>query len=303
MLLIVVTIFVFSTYFTENPEELDLENIGDMVKPKIEDLKQFMGALKGKISGAAENAQDNAIDSPDVNNDSEAQYPIPKGPDITIFDNQLPVDNFSEPLPSLNDSDQSIINLVGRVLSKDYFSSQLRMEAVILRFVVTVDNLTKKKLAKKYRLVKESKGKFLTSIDLATKDSIDEQYYIDENNYQRYAGFMKLISGIEADKLIAVYIYYYPLIQEAYDSLGYSGRYFNDRFVDVIDHLLETPRTRRRHALERSTVTYKYINAKLEARSAGQKIIMRIGPENERVLRRKLQQLRAALTKFEPDAK
>jgi len=49
---------------------------------------------------------------------------------------------------------------------------------------------------------------------------------------------------LDNHKLIAVYVEYYPLFQQAYDDLGYPSAYFNDRLVEVIDHLLETPDTK-----------------------------------------------------------
>ena len=39
----------------------------------------------------------------------------------------------------------------------------------------------------------------------------------------------------------ALYAKFYPLFQQAYEELGYPGRYFNDRLVAVIDHLLQAP--------------------------------------------------------------
>jgi len=33
----------------------------------------------------------------------------------------------------------------------------------------------------------------------------------------------------------------YPLLQRVYVELGHPDQYFNDRVVEVIDHLLETP--------------------------------------------------------------
>ena len=41
--------------------------------------------------------------------------------------------------------------------------------------------------------------------------------------------------------MAVVYERLYPLFQQAYEDLGYPGKYFNDRLVEVIDHLLQTP--------------------------------------------------------------
>jgi hypothetical protein len=43
------------------------------------------------------------------------------------------------------------------------------------------------------------------------------------------------------------------------------------------------------------SVTYKYADPKLEALSSGQKLLIRMGPENETAVKAKLRELRAAL--------
>jgi hypothetical protein len=85
--------------------------------------------------------------------------------------------------------------------------------------------------------------------------------------------------------------------------LGYPGKYFNDRLVQVIDQLLATPElagpvqlvlTEVKGSVPtlRPWVRYEYADAALEARPAGQKMLMRMGTENARVLKAKLQEFR-----------
>ena len=99
----------------------------------------------------------------------------------------------------------------------------------------------------------------------------------------------------------------YPNFQSAYEALGYPGRYFNDRVVDVIDHLLETPSVDEPVAVKladikgpiqpaRPWVIVEFADASLESRSAGQKLLLRMGPDHARTLKAKLRQLRGELT-------
>jgi hypothetical protein len=91
-------------------------------------------------------------------------------------------------------------------------------------------------------------------------------------------------------------VHYYPLFQQAYRELGYPDGYFNDRLVVVIDHLLQTPDVTQPVALTQPNVMYEYADPALESRSAGQKLLLRSGPENETAIKAKLREIRAALT-------
>ena len=99
----------------------------------------------------------------------------------------------------------------------------------------------------------------------------------------------------------------YPLFQQSYEELGYPGRYFNDRLVGVIDHLLAAPEpggaiavrlvdVQGPEKLTRPWLHYEFADPALEGLSAGQKLLVRVGPVNERRLKARLAALRKALT-------
>src|SRR5207237_41823 len=94
-----------------------------------------------------------------------------------------------------------------------------------------------------------------------------------------------------------VYQRLYPLFQQAYEDLGYPGKYFNDRLVEVIDHLLQAPEVPAPIKLVQPRVFYEYADADLEGRSAGQKLLIRMGPANARAIKAKLREFRAEIAK------
>ncbi len=96
-------------------------------------------------------------------------------------------------------------------------------------------------------------------------------------------------------KLTQIYINYYPLFQSAYEELGYPERYFNDRFIEVIDHLLQAPDIRGPVRLVQPKVYYKFADPELEKLSAGQKILIRMGIENSIIIKARLRVLRQLL--------
>jgi len=109
-----------------------------------------------------------------------------------------------------------------------------------------------------------------------------------------------VVSQLDAKQLGALYIRYYPLFQQSYQNLGYPNGYFNDRLVEVIDNLLETPDPKGSIDLVRPNVMYIYANPALESRSAGQKLLMRMGPENAKAIKAKLTELRAVIVAEPP---
>jgi hypothetical protein len=89
-----------------------------------------------------------------------------------------------------------------------------------------------------------------------------------------------------------LYVRFYPLCQQAYVDLGYPNGYFNDRLVEVIDHLLAAPEMTGPIKLTVSHVLYEYADPEIEARSAGQKLLIRMGAENAAQVKAKLREIR-----------
>ncbi|HHH43146.1 MAG TPA: DUF3014 domain-containing protein [Gammaproteobacteria bacterium] len=193
------------------------------------------------------------------------------------------------PLPALDDSDDQVRKDLYGLAAKPVLDTLLNLNHIIRRFVVTVDNLPRRQLANsKYRSNQAVPGRFTVEQD-------DLGIYLGEQNFARYTPFVRLLESLESQRVLAFYAQYYPLVQTAYEELGYPSAYFNDRLIDVIDHLLETPETGGRIALVRPRVLYLYVDPELEGLSAGQKVLIRMGPRNAARVKSKLRELRRAL--------
>lgn len=206
------------------------------------------------------------------------QYPIPSvGADASA-------------LPALNQSDQIVRDSLAGLLGSKAVEQLLVPENVVRHIVVTVDNLPRKKVAIDLRPVKTTAGQTVVS-------NQGEATTLSVSNYARYAPFVHLVETTDPKTLAAVYFHLYPLFQQAYEDLGYPGRFFNDRLVEVIDHLLAAPEPQGPIELVQPKVFYQYADPKLEELSAGQKLMIRMGPANERTLKAKLRDLRAELVR------
>jgi hypothetical protein len=192
------------------------------------------------------------------------------------------------PLPELADSDAPLRDALGQISSADAVKDFLVPQDLIRKMVVTIDNLPRQKVAVQMRPANPAGGTFVAKGD-------ELHATLDQKNYERYKPMVAALSQLDAKQLGALYIHYYPLFQQSYQNLGYPNGYFNDRLVEVIDNLLATPDPKGPIELVRPNVMYVYADPALEARPAGQKLLIRMGPENAKAIKAKLTELRAVI--------
>ena len=195
------------------------------------------------------------------------------------------------PLPRLNHSDAMMVAALNRLIGHPAVARFLVPKNVIRRIVVTVDNLPRAKVSAHLRPVKATPGQTM----------VDRQggvTTLSSRNFARYTPFVAVVSRINVKALARLYFRLYPLFQQAYESLGYPHKYFNDRLVQAIDSMLATPTLSAPVDLVRPHVFWQFANPQLEALPAGQKLLIRMGPRNAAVIEAKLRQFRALITKM-----
>jgi hypothetical protein len=207
--------------------------------------------------------------------------------------NPIPESGDTRPLPALKESDPDVRDSLVGVFGARSIAQFLVPENIVRHIVVTVDNLPRRKVAVELRPIKPTPGATATATqgDITTLGSA---------NFERYAPLIKVVQNTDTKTLASVYFKLYPLFQQSYEDLGYPGQYFNDRLVEVIDDMLKTPEVQGPIQLTQPKVFYEYADPKLESRSAGQKLLLRMGPANEAVMKAKLRELRKAVVN-QPD--
>ncbi len=213
----------------------------------------------------------------------EPRFPVPTG-------TMQPPAELVE-LPPLNDSD-AYFNLT----LKDLFGEALDVILVesggIERFVTTIDNLPRATLSERLRPVAA------VGSSLVVEPAGDKLFELSAANFERYESYVRLFEQADMDAIVASYLRVYPLLQQAFEALGYPNAYFNDRLVEVIDHLLETPDVAQPVLLRRPHVLYEYADPALEGLSSGQKILIRTGPDATTRIKNRLAELRNRLTRL-----
>jgi hypothetical protein len=194
----------------------------------------------------------------------------------------------SAPAPALDQSDQTFHDALTALPGAQSLEKLLVPDNIIRHLVVTIDNMSKKKVAVNQRPIKPTSGQFMTL-------SNGDQLTINPENYARYQPFMDVVKTVDVEKTVQLYYHFYPLFQSAFDDLGYQDAYFNDHLVALIDHLLQTPDVTGPVALTQPNVMYLYADPALEALSPGQKTLIRMGPANETLLKARLRELKTQL--------
>jgi hypothetical protein len=195
----------------------------------------------------------------------------------------------SKPLPSLMESDPAVSDALAQFIDPASLKRFFNLDSIVRRIIVTVDNLPRKKIPQMYTFAKPVDGKFLVA-------GSDYAMSIKPENYRRYTLYVRLLEAVDTKKLVAAYVHFYPLLQEEYKNIASPNQYFNDRVVEVIDHILAAPEMQGPVRLVQPKVFYQFAEPALENLSAGQKLMIRIGPDNAMHVKAKLQEIRKEIT-------
>jgi Protein of unknown function (DUF3014) len=220
--------------------------------------------------------------APSAESPPPVQYPVPETATAPAEESPPPIDDSD---PALHDA---LVEVFGQAAG-----DALVPDSIMRRIVATIDGLPRAKLAARVRPVNPPAGHFIAA-------ESDGELVLGPDNYARYTPLVQLVENADADQLVALYFRFYRRFQEAYQQLGYPDAYFNDRLVQVIDDLLATPEPAGPVKLVRPNVMYEYADPDLEACSVGQKVLLRMGPENAARIKAKLRAIRAAITNQTP---
>lgn len=189
-------------------------------------------------------------------------------------------------LPALAESDPRVMELLADLLGRDKVASFLLIDGFVRRVVATVDNLARAQAPSRMWPVQPMPQRFVVDADG------DAPTTVAAANAARYSAFLVFAEAVPMEPAVALYARLYPLFQQAYEELGYPRRYFNDRLVAVLDHLLLAPEPQGPLRVKltpvntevpnlRPWVRYEFVDPALESLSSGQKILVRMGPANE----------------------
>ncbi len=193
-------------------------------------------------------------------------------------------------LPGLNESDAAARRTLSNLLGNDFVEQWVKPEFVISRMVAIVNSLDGAAPALKAWPLNP-----LDSEPATEEQPEGEALLWTKANAERYAALVDAIASLPPEQAAAMYRRYYPLFQQAWDELGESEPYFNDRLIDIIDHLLASPEVELPFEVVPYEGRLRFGDTSLQEASWGRKLLMRMGKENAGKTKEWLRHFRNAL--------
>ena len=193
-----------------------------------------------------------------------------------------------EPLPPLNASDPEVMSTLAELSGNQMLAQYLVKNHVISRFTATVDSLTSRQVAAEINPIRPAEGKFIASDE-------GDRVIMSTENFSRYDGYISLLQTLDSAALVGLYQRYYPLLQQAWEENG-GEETFNTRLLEVIGHLQQAPDLPEQVVLVKPEAVYLFEDPQLEALSAGQKLLVRMGPANAAAIKQKLAEIATGIT-------
>jgi hypothetical protein len=264
-----------------------------------------LGVIAWYLFGLQQSAVDEAPPPPPL---VEQAAPVaapaqePMEPEITAPEPTVEPVVEAPPLPELANSDPVVIASLAGLVGDEPVEQFVAHEDLVSRVVATVDALSSQQVPAAIKPIEGPGGEFQATADddpqsvilNATGDPIP-QFVVDPVNYARYTPYVEMLEAAEPAEFTAAYRDYRPLFEEAFRQLGYPEGDFDQRLRAVIDELLATPDVTEPPRLIKPEAYYLYADQALESLTAGQKVLIRMGPDNAARVKARLAAIRDAL--------
>ncbi len=118
---------------------------------------------------------------------------------------------------------------------------------------------------------------------------------MDEAAYARYDTLAQAVEAADTAALAEGFHKLRPLLERAYGQLGLDEDKFDNAVISTLDQVLATPEIEEPIPLARESVMYTYADPALESLAGLQKQLLRMGPDNLRIIKQQARALRRQL--------
>jgi hypothetical protein len=123
-------------------------------------------------------------------------------------------------------------------------------------------------------------------------EQTDNGLFMSKQSYQRYDKLASAIDAMDVRSTLAVYQKFRPLMLQVFAGFSYpTDHSLEDIFEKAAAEILAAPVIEEPVALVRPSVLYKFADKKLEVLSPVSKQMIRMGPENTRIIQNKIRPL------------
>jgi hypothetical protein len=192
------------------------------------------------------------------------------------------------PLPSLTETDSVVRKLMAQLGEGGILSGWLKESDLVRRFVAGVARIAD---GESPRL----SFSFLSPAGQLQVVTEGGRTFIDPKSYQRYDAVSAAVGSLEPTTIAKIYQSLRPLLEAAYREIGPPNTSFEQVLSRAMGRLIAVPVPAGQVEVVPHTIGYRFKDPKLEALPAGEKHLLRMGPENMKRIQAKLRDLSATL--------
>jgi len=182
------------------------------------------------------------------------------------------------PLPPAEKSDADLRKNLASLSSRPEWAQWIAATDLLDRFVVTVDNVAED--------VHPRKQLDFIQVKPLKSDRLDTL---------RYDFVADVIASIDAKGAAQVVRDLHPLLESAYHKLGYPDRKFDQVAAKALKRIIDAPVVEKTPKLVPKGLVYAFADEKLEALGPVEKLLLRMGPRNTKLIQAKAKEIAAAL--------
>lgn len=190
-------------------------------------------------------------------------------------------------LPELTDSDSFVRSLVQTVSAHPQLVEWLASDELVRRFTLVISNAAYDEAPAVHVPFLRPRGSFLV---VGQGDTAR----IDPRSYARYDLLAQVVGSLDAAGSVEAYRRLRPLVEEVYAELGYP-----DSFSTALDRALaqveSVPSIPAEVDVRAKVMSYEFADPDLEQLSDFQKQLLRMGPDNLRIVKAKVREIRSRL--------
>ena len=161
-------------------------------------------------------------------------------------------------------------------------AGRLNSDQLVWKYVVIVNDFSQ-------GLRLEKHLRFLQPDQPFAVEQQDGSLFISTKSYQRYDWLAAAINELDVQATLAVYKKFRPLLLQVFREFSYPDEYsLEDIFTKAASVILAAPVVDGRLAVLRHSINYKFADRQLEAANPVHKQMLRMGPENTRIIKNKL---------------
>ncbi len=191
-----------------------------------------------------------------------------------------------EPLPRLEESDDAVRDALGDIPLGTAGQQYLMPGNIIERSASLIYLMAQGDVPYKLLPVSRPKAAFPISDD-------GTQVVTDPAGFERYAALTQWLESLELEPLLSSLEWFIPLFREAWSYYGEDRTAFDMAVVMTLDLVIATPEVDLSEArLIRKEAVWIFEDPAIEGLAPMQKQVLRMGPENAKILKAKAAQMR-----------